>query len=70
MFVEETDHLWLRHGKRDFKNQEREEYESWREMYLRLHDEREQKLRAITQSISSAHASKPKGKKLFFIHAL
>lgn len=70
MFVEETDHLWLRHGKRDFKNQDREEYESWREMYLRLHDEREQKLRAITQSISSAHASKPKGRqaKLAFLH--
>ncbi|GCC27744.1 hypothetical protein chiPu_0006170 [Chiloscyllium punctatum] len=69
-FVEETDHLWLRHCKRDFKNQERQEFESWREMYLRLHDEREQKLRAITQSISSAHASKPKGRqaKLAFLN--
>ncbi|XP_072103072.1 elongin-A [Mobula birostris] len=69
-FVEETDHLWLRHCKRDFKNQDRQEFESWREMYLRLHDEREQKLRAITQSISSAHASKPKGRqaKLAFLN--
>ncbi|XP_067862621.1 elongin-A isoform X2 [Heptranchias perlo] len=69
-FVEETDHLWLRHCSRDFKNQDRQEFESWREMYLRLHDEREQKLRAITQSISSAHASKPKGRqaKLAFLN--
>ncbi|XP_067867370.1 elongin-A [Heterodontus francisci] len=69
-FVEETDHLWLRHCKRDFKNQDRQEFESWREMYLRLHDEREEKLRAITQSISSAHASKPKGRqaKLAFVN--
>ncbi|XP_069751809.1 elongin-A isoform X3 [Narcine bancroftii] len=70
VFVEETDHLWLRHCQRDFKNQDRQEFESWREMYLRLHDEREQKLRAITQSISSAHASKPKGRqaKLAFLN--
>ncbi|XP_007906949.1 elongin-A isoform X2 [Callorhinchus milii] len=70
IFVEETDELWLRHCKRDFKNQDPQEYESWREMYLRLHDEREQKLRAITQSISSAHASKPKGRqaKLAFLN--
>lgn len=51
----------MRHCQRDFKRESPQEYESWREMYLRLHDEREARLRMLTQNISSAHANKPKG---------
>lgn len=51
----------MRHCQRDFKRETPQEYESWRELYLRLHDEREERLRLLTQNISSAHANKPKG---------
>lgn len=51
----------MKHCKRDFKRESPQEYETWRELYLRLHDEREERLRKLTQNISSAHANKPKG---------
>ncbi|XP_026867451.2 elongin-A isoform X1 [Electrophorus electricus] len=63
-FIEESDDLWMRHCQRDFKREAPQEYESWREMYLRLHDEREERLRMLTQNISSAHANKPKGRQV------
>lgn len=56
----------MRHCQRDFKGQTPQEYESWRELYLRLHDEREERLRLLTQNISSAHANKPKGSISFY----
>lgn len=62
-FTEDSDELWMRHCQRDFKRESPQEYESWREMYLRLHDEREERLKMLTQNISSAHANKPKGRK-------
>ncbi|XP_043535471.1 elongin A, like isoform X2 [Chiloscyllium plagiosum] len=63
-FIEQTSHFWMKHCKKDFKNEEPQEFESWRELYLRLYDEREQKLKILTQSISSAHANKPKGRQV------
>ncbi|XP_030644767.1 elongin-A [Chanos chanos] len=63
-FVEESDDLWMKHCQRDFKRESPQEYESWRELYLRLHDEREERLRMLTQNISSAHASRPKGRQV------
>ncbi|XP_029475813.1 elongin-A isoform X2 [Rhinatrema bivittatum] len=60
VLVEDTDRLWMQHCQRDFKNEKAEEFESWREMYLRLHDAREQRLLMLTQNIRSAHANKPK----------
>ncbi|XP_053349116.1 elongin-A isoform X1 [Clarias gariepinus] len=63
-FIEESDDLWMRHCQRDFKRETPQEYESWRELYLRLHDEREERLRKLTQNISSAHANKPKGRQV------
>uniref|UniRef100_UPI00398F6AB6 elongin A, like n=1 Tax=Pristiophorus japonicus TaxID=55135 RepID=UPI00398F6AB6 len=60
IFIEETGHFWMKHCKKDFKSEEPHEYESWRVLYLRLYDEREQKLKILTQSISTAHANKPK----------
>ncbi|CAL8293240.1 unnamed protein product [Merluccius merluccius] len=71
-FMEESDELWMRHCQRDFKRSSPQEYESWREMYLRLHDEREERLRMLTQNISSAHANKPKGRqvKMAFVNSV
>ncbi|KAK2830716.1 hypothetical protein Q5P01_018647 [Channa striata] len=64
IFTEDSDELWMRHCQRDFKRETPQEYESWREMYLRLHDEREERLRMLTQNITSAHANKPKGRQV------
>ncbi|XP_071998390.1 elongin-A-like [Engystomops pustulosus] len=70
VFMEDSGNLWKKHCERDFKGHRLLEYESWREMYLRLFNEREEKLRKITQNISSAHCGKPKGRqvKLAYIH--
>ncbi|XP_069091894.1 elongin-A-like isoform X2 [Pleurodeles waltl] len=71
-FMEESDHLWKKHCQKDFRNEHLLEYESWREMYLRLFSEREEKLQKITKDISSAHSGKPKGRqvKLAYVHCV
>ncbi|XP_072266279.1 elongin-A-like [Pyxicephalus adspersus] len=70
-FMEESDHLWKKHCERDFKGHQLLEWESWREMYLRLFSAREEKLKMITQNISSTYSGKPKGRqvKLAYIHS-
>ncbi|XP_004850618.1 elongin-A [Heterocephalus glaber] len=72
VLIEETDQLWKVHCHRDFKEERPEEYESWREMYLRLQDAREQRLRVLTKNIRSAHANKPKGRqaKMAFVNSV
>ncbi|XP_030073799.1 elongin-A, partial [Microcaecilia unicolor] len=72
VFIEDTDRIWMNHCQRDFKNEKAEEFESWREMYLRLHDAREQRLLMLTQNIRSAHANKPKGRqaKMAFVNSV
>ncbi|XP_055979297.1 elongin-A [Sorex fumeus] len=72
VLIEETDQLWKIHCHRDFKEERPEEYESWREMYLRLQDAREQRLRLLTKNIQSAHANKPKGRqaKMAFVNSV
>uniref|UniRef100_K7FZF5 Elongin-A n=1 Tax=Pelodiscus sinensis TaxID=13735 RepID=K7FZF5_PELSI len=71
-FTEESDHLWKKHCQRDFKNEHLLEYESWREMYLRLFNQREEKLKTLTKNIISAQSEKPKGRqvKLAYIHSV
>ncbi|XP_073690780.1 elongin A, like [Garra rufa] len=71
VYIGVTDHLWERHCQKDFRNAQLEEYESWREMYLRMSEERERKLKLLTKSIVSAHSGKPKGRqvKMAFIHS-
>ncbi|XP_076189059.1 elongin-A2-like isoform X2 [Aptenodytes patagonicus] len=64
MFTEESDHLWKKHCQRDFKNESLLEYESWREMYLRLFNQREEKLKMLTKNILSAQSEKPKGRQV------
>ncbi|XP_051949289.1 elongin-A-like [Xyrauchen texanus] len=71
-FTEDSDDLWMRHCQRDFKHDPPQELESWRELYLRLHEEREERLRKLTMNISSAHANKPKGRqvKMAFVNSV
>uniref|UniRef100_A0AAQ4PQF0 Elongin A n=1 Tax=Gasterosteus aculeatus aculeatus TaxID=481459 RepID=A0AAQ4PQF0_GASAC len=71
-FTEESGELWMRHCKRDFKRESPQEYESWREMYLRLHDERKERLKMLTQNIHSSQANKPKGRqvKMAFVNSV
>ncbi|XP_074750398.1 elongin-A isoform X1 [Strix uralensis] len=71
VLIEDTDQLWHNHCLRDFKNEKPEEFESWREMYLRLHDAREQRLLMLARNIGSAHANKPKGRvaKMAFVNS-
>ncbi|XP_074847263.1 elongin-A-like [Carettochelys insculpta] len=71
-FIEESDDLWKKHCQRDFKNEHLLEYESWREMYLRLFNQREEKLKTLTKNIISAQSEKPKGRqvKLAYIHSM
>ncbi|XP_072292574.1 elongin A, like [Eucyclogobius newberryi] len=72
IYVGETDHLWGKHCKRDFKDAKLQEYESWKEMYIRLSEERERKFKMLTKTISSAQSTKPKGRqvKMAFIHCV
>ncbi|KAK9394779.1 transcription elongation factor B polypeptide 3 [Crotalus adamanteus] len=71
VLTEDTDQLWHNHCQRDFKKEKPDEFESWREMYLRLHDAREQRLLMLTQNIRSAHANKPKARvaKMAFVNS-
>ncbi|XP_019945410.2 elongin A, like isoform X1 [Paralichthys olivaceus] len=72
IYIGVTDHLWGKHCQRDFKDSRLQEYESWKEMYVRLSVERERKLQRLTKSIISAHSNKPKGRqvKMAFIHTV
>ncbi|XP_044070280.1 elongin A, like [Siniperca chuatsi] len=72
IYVGVSDHLWGKHCQRDFKDSKLQEYESWKEMYIRLSEERERKLQRLTKSIVSAHSNKPKGRqvKMAFIHTV
>ncbi|XP_061482230.1 elongin-A-like isoform X2 [Rhineura floridana] len=63
-FVEESDHLWKRHCQKDFRNEQLLEYESWRQMYLRVSNQWEEKLKSLTKSILSAQSEKPKGRQV------
>uniref|UniRef100_A0A8C9Q0K4 Elongin-A n=1 Tax=Spermophilus dauricus TaxID=99837 RepID=A0A8C9Q0K4_SPEDA len=65
VLIEDTDQLWKVHCHQDFKEERPEEYESWREMYLRLQDAREQRLRVLTKNIQFAHANRPLAKMAF-----
>ncbi|XP_067319000.1 elongin-A-like [Anolis sagrei] len=71
-FVEESDHLWKKHCQNYFRNEQLLQDESWREMYLRLFVQREEKLKSLTKSIISAQSEKRKGHqvKMTSIHGL
>ncbi|XP_062520589.1 elongin-A-like isoform X2 [Corticium candelabrum] len=50
-FLVDCDDLWKSHCQRDFKNCEHGQGQTWRELYLMRHTEREEKLKSITQKI-------------------
>ncbi|XP_074093313.1 elongin-A-like [Macrotis lagotis] len=60
-FIKLADHLWKRHCQREFKNEQQQDKESWREMYFRFFDQREQKLKTLTKNIILSQSEKPKG---------
>lgn len=69
-FTEDTDELWFAHCQRDFRACKPVEMESWRELYLRKHDEREEKLKKLTANIAAkniARAAPVKKTKLAFV---
>ncbi|XP_041866457.1 elongin A, like [Melanotaenia boesemani] len=72
IYIGVTDHLWGKHCQRDFKDFKLQEYESWKEMYIRLSEEREKKLQRLTKTIVSAQSKKLKGRqvKMAFIHTV
>ncbi|XP_027862062.1 elongin A, like isoform X3 [Xiphophorus couchianus] len=72
IYIGVTDHLWGKHCQRDFKDCKLQQYESWKEMYIRLSEERERKLKRLTKTIVSAQSQKPKGRqvKMAFIHTV
>ncbi|AWP14106.1 putative transcription elongation factor B polypeptide 3-like [Scophthalmus maximus] len=72
IYIGVTDHIWGKHCQRNFKDSRLQEYESWKEMYIRLSEERERKLQRLTKSIVSANSNKPKGRqvKMAFIHTV
>lgn len=52
--IEDTDELWQFHCQKEFRTKHREEMETWRDMYMRCLDEREAKLKALTNNIKQA----------------
>ncbi|XP_071516603.1 uncharacterized protein EloA [Panulirus ornatus] len=61
--LEDTNVLWEVHCKRDFRNKKLEEMETWRDMWIRCFDEREQKLRNVTQNLQQKFISKAEPKR-------
>ncbi|XP_071043461.1 transcription elongation factor B polypeptide 3 isoform X2 [Parasteatoda tepidariorum] len=55
--LEDTNELWEVHCKRDYRTAKPQENETWRELYWRSHDEREQRLRSVTANISALIAN-------------
>jgi len=56
-FIMDTGDLWEKYVKRDFRNKKREDMESWREMYERCMEEREQKLSQLKGKIKNCYKS-------------
>ncbi|XP_797640.3 transcription elongation factor B polypeptide 3 isoform X1 [Strongylocentrotus purpuratus] len=68
--IEDTDELWRTHAEKDFRKFKPQEMESFRELYLRKKDEREEKLKNITANIKTSFAKKDPGRltKMAFVH--
>lgn len=53
--MEDTSELWEKHCNKDFRNKQREEMESWREMYERCTSEREEKLDQLKGKVKKTY---------------
>lgn len=51
--LDDTNELWERHCRKDFRSQKVQENETWRDLYLRAFEEREEKLKNVTANISA-----------------
>uniref|UniRef100_A0A1E1XCY6 Putative transcription elongation factor b polypeptide n=1 Tax=Amblyomma aureolatum TaxID=187763 RepID=A0A1E1XCY6_9ACAR len=54
--LDDTDELWQAHCVREFKGSTPDQGETWRELYLKKYDEREQKFKSLTATISASMA--------------
>nr|XP_053654599.1 transcription elongation factor B polypeptide 3-like [Cherax quadricarinatus] len=61
--LDDTNVLWEVHCKRDFRNKKLEEMETWREMWIRCYEERERKLKNLTQNLQQKFVSKAEPKR-------
>ncbi|XP_064480249.1 transcription elongation factor B polypeptide 3-like [Ornithodoros turicata] len=52
--LDDSDELWQVHCGKDFKGIQPDAGETWREMYLKKYDEREEKLKSLTATISAS----------------
>ncbi len=61
--LQDTAELWEKHCKRHFPRAEREEMETWREMFERCTEEREKKLSHLKSKITSSYAKEKEAHK-------
>uniref|UniRef100_A0A131XDA4 Putative transcription elongation factor b polypeptide n=1 Tax=Hyalomma excavatum TaxID=257692 RepID=A0A131XDA4_9ACAR len=54
--LDDTDELWQAHCTREFKSSSPDAGETWRELYLKKYDEREEKFKSLTATISASMA--------------
>ncbi|RVE43000.1 hypothetical protein evm_012346 [Chilo suppressalis] len=52
--MEDTDHLWHKFCEKNFRSKQRQELETWREMYMRCQEEQEHRLKSLTANIKIA----------------
>ena len=57
--LDDTNPLWEQHCKKRFKNCQPEEMETFRDLFIRLTEERSQKLKNVTQSLQNKFVTKP-----------
>ncbi|XP_013174046.1 PREDICTED: transcription elongation factor B polypeptide 3 [Papilio xuthus] len=56
--MEDTDHLWQKFCEKHFRNKQRQEMETWREMYMRCQEEQEHRLKSLTANIRQTQEAK------------
>ncbi|XP_075976017.1 transcription elongation factor elongin A [Anticarsia gemmatalis] len=56
--MDDTDHLWQNFCQKHFRNKQRQEMETWREMYARCQEEQEHRLKSLTANIRIAQEAK------------
>lgn len=55
-FMDDNDVLWKQHCVRKFRSKQRQEMETWRDMYWRCHTEQEERLNSLTNNIKMSQS--------------